>query len=448
MRFNLTTQDEIYMREALDLAKLGRGWVDPNPLVGCVIVKDGRIIGRGYHRRFGYPHAEREALANCIGSGNDPKGAWIYVTLEPCSHYGKTPPCVDALIEAEVGKVVIGSNDPNPLVAGSGISALQNAGIDVACGVLKDECDLLNEVFFHYISTNRPFVVAKYSMALDGKIATHTKRPLSITGAEAREQVHIERATYASIMVGVNTVIADDPSLNARSSALISPVQIKGSSNGASIQETMDINTPFEDLHQLDLHQSDLPQLDFQQLDLYQPDLHQSDLHQPNLHQPDLHQPVRIICDTDLRTPLDSKVVLTANEQRTIIATCIDFQEEWAPYIDAGCEVIQVEAVVDSEDSAKRRIDLDDLLDKIGKLGLDSIYVEGGSTLFGSLFDQKSIDRLIAYISTELVCGGEKAPSPIGGVGASSADDAIRLDSPKLDVLGNDIRISGRVAYA
>ena len=163
------TVDESYMDMALELAKRGMGAVNPNPLVGAVIVKDEKVIGKGWHERFGGLHAERNALADCKEST---EGATIYVTLEPCCHYGKTPPCTEAILASGIRRVVIGSSDPNPLVAGKGIRILQEAGLTVETGVLKKECDALNAVFFHYIKTKRPYVVMKYAMTLDGKIAT------------------------------------------------------------------------------------------------------------------------------------------------------------------------------------------------------------------------------------------------------------------------------------
>ena len=200
--------DREFMKRALKLAKKGVGHTAPNPMVGAVIVKDGRIIGEGYHERCGSLHAERNALKHCTES---PEGATIYVTLEPCCHHGKQPPCVDALIEAGIGKVVVGSPDPNPLVAGKGIRILREHGIEVVEGVLREECDALNEVFLHYITTHRPFVAAKYAMSLDGKIAAYTGASRWISGEASRRHAHTLRNRYAAILAGVGTVLADDP---------------------------------------------------------------------------------------------------------------------------------------------------------------------------------------------------------------------------------------------
>ena len=205
--------DTEYMGLAIKLAKQGCGWVNPNPMVGAVIVKDGRIIGQGYHKKYGELHAERNALSNCHTSA---VGATLYVTLEPCCHHGKTPPCTEAIIESGISRVVVGSSDPNPLVAGKGIAILRSHGIEVIEHVAKDECDKLNESFFYYIQNRMPYVVMKYAMTMDGKIATYTGKSQWITGEKARQRVHEDRHRYSAIMVGVGTVLADDPMLTCR----------------------------------------------------------------------------------------------------------------------------------------------------------------------------------------------------------------------------------------
>ena len=215
--------DETYMRRALELAEKGAGWVSPNPLVGAVIVKDEEIIGEGYHEQYGQLHAERNALAHCTKS---PKGATIYVTLEPCCHHGKQPPCTDALLAAGIRRVVIGSKDPNPLVHGKGIRILREHGVEVTEHVLEKECDAENEVFFHYMQTKLPFVILKYAMTLDGKIATKTGASKWITGEAARKEVQHMRHQYMGIMAGIGTVLADDPMLNVRVEGWKSPVRI------------------------------------------------------------------------------------------------------------------------------------------------------------------------------------------------------------------------------
>ncbi len=215
--------DNDYMALALQLAKQGCGWTSPNPMVGAVIVKDGRIIGQGYHERYGDLHAERNALASCTES---PKGATLYVTLEPCCHHGKQPPCVDAILEAGIARVVTGSDDPNPLAAGKGIDILRSRGISVTEHVQKEACDRINDIFFHYIQTRRPFVAMKYAMTMDGKMATCTGTSRWITGEGAREHVHRLRHRYRSIMVGSGTVLSDDPLLTCRLEGGRNPIRI------------------------------------------------------------------------------------------------------------------------------------------------------------------------------------------------------------------------------
>ncbi len=212
-----------YMDLAIDLAKKGRGRVNPNPLVGAVIVKDEVIIGSGYHKKYGGPHAERQALAACTESA---AGATLYVTLEPCCHHGKTPPCTEAIIANKISRVVIGTTDPNPLVGGKGIEILRAHGITVITGVQEAACQELNAVFFHYIKNKTPYVLMKYAMTLDGKIATRTGKSKWITGELARTAVHQTRNEVAGIMVGVNTILQDDPQLSCRIEGGRSPSRI------------------------------------------------------------------------------------------------------------------------------------------------------------------------------------------------------------------------------
>ena len=241
MKINVT--DEQYMKLALDLANKGVGFVAPNPMVGAVIVKEGEVIGQGYHEKYGEFHAERNALANCTKS---PSGATMYVTLEPCCHHGKTPPCTDAIMESGIAKVVIGSKDPNKLVAGQGIAKLRESGIEVTTGILQSECDELNEVFFHYIKTKTPYVIMKYAMTMDGKIATTTGKSKWITGEAARYRVHEDRHRYTAIMVGIGTVNEDDPLLNCRIENKKDPIRIICDTNLRLKLDSQTVNTANE----------------------------------------------------------------------------------------------------------------------------------------------------------------------------------------------------------
>ena len=218
--------EEKYMRRAIELAKKGSGHVNPNPLVGAVIVRDGEIIGEGYHECYGQLHAERNAIANAKKRGNSLEGSTIYVTLEPCCHYGKTPPCTEAIIEEKIARVVVGSYDPNPLVSGKGFQMLREKGIEVIPHFLKEECDAMNHVFFHYIRTGTPYVAMKYAMTMDGKIACYTGDSKWVTGEESRAHVQTLRNHYKGIMAGIGTVLADDPMLNCRIEGGRDPIRI------------------------------------------------------------------------------------------------------------------------------------------------------------------------------------------------------------------------------
>ncbi len=215
--------DREYMKRAIELARRGQGYTSPNPLVGAVIVKDGKIIGEGYHERYGAPHAERNALNSLSESASD---ATIYVTLEPCCHHGKQPPCTDAIIKSGIRRVIIGSRDPNPLVSGKGTAILRSHGITVEEDFMREECDRLNPVFFHFITTGMPYIVMKYAMTLDGKTATVTGASKWISGEASRHTVHELRHRYRGIMAGSGTVATDDPLLNCRLDGMRSPVRI------------------------------------------------------------------------------------------------------------------------------------------------------------------------------------------------------------------------------
>jgi len=205
---------EAYMRKAVSLAAKGKGFVSPNPMVGAVIVKNDRIVATGFHRIFGGPHAERNAILKC--SSEDLSGASLYVTLEPCSHHGKTPPCTDIIISSGITSVIVGQIDPNPLVKGKGIKQLRHAGISVYTGVLENQCARLNEVFTKFMTENQPYVTLKIAQTLDGRIATKTGESKWITGQKSRRRVHRLRREHDAVLVGISTVIQDDPMLNVR----------------------------------------------------------------------------------------------------------------------------------------------------------------------------------------------------------------------------------------
>ena len=216
-------EESSYMLRAIELARLGAGFTAPNPMVGAVIVKNGRIIGEGWHKKFGELHAERNAIASLT---EDAHGADIYVTLEPCCHYGRTPPCTEAIVESGISRVFIGSRDPNPLVSGKGAKYLRAHGIEVHEDFMRGECDRLNGIFFHYITTRTPYTAIKYAMTADGKTAAYTGLSKWITGETAREHVHALRGLYSAVLAGIGTVLADDPMLNCRLEGAHQPLRV------------------------------------------------------------------------------------------------------------------------------------------------------------------------------------------------------------------------------
>lgn len=386
----IISEDEYFMRRAITIAKRACGWTSPNPLVGAVLVKDGCIIGEGYHEYFGGLHAERNAIKNCVG---DLSGSTLYVTLEPCCHYGKTPPCTDIIIESKVKRVVLGSSDPNPLVSGKGIEILRENGIEVVEGFLREECDRLNLFFFSHILRQRPYVMLKYAMSMDGKICTHTNKSRWITGEYSRGLVHIDRHRYAAIMVGVNTVLQDDPMLDSRYEC-ISKVLDESECESIGIKKDGDnIVTS---------------------------------------------SPIRIICDTKLRTPLDCKIVTTAKNYRTIIATCSKDESLIRKYIQAGCEII----LQDGEDS----IDLKKLVDSLYLYGIDSLMIEGGSMISWSSLESGIVDYVKGYISPKIL-GGSAVKTPVAGIGVNDPNRAYMLKNMKISTAGEDIILEGDVDY-
>ena len=361
--------DEKFMRRAIALAAQGEGRTRPNPLVGAVIVKDGHLIGEGYHTKYGCLHAEREALADCARRGLVPKGADMYVTLEPCCHTGKQPPCTEAIVESGIGRVIIGSSDPNPLVAGKGIEILRQHGIQVETGFLKDECDALNPIFFHYITSGRPYVALKYAMTADGRIATVTGASKWITGEAARNHVHRLRRRYASILVGINTVLADDPMLNCRL--------------------------------------------------------------------PDGVNPVRIVLDSSLRIPMDCQLVKTAREIKTIVVCGAAPETRREQLEKLGVEVLAMPG-------SDGRPDLKALVLELGRRGIDSLLIEGGSQVHYSALDAGIVNHIYSYVAPEIF-GGNTALGPVSGAGVQKVSDAFRLKLAGTQLLGDDILIEYEV---
>jgi diaminohydroxyphosphoribosylaminopyrimidine deaminase/5-amino-6-(5-phosphoribosylamino)uracil reductase len=387
------------MKRALELAKLGEGHTAPNPLVGAVIVKDGQIIGEGWHALYGGPHAEIMAFQSLKASA---EGATLYVTLEPCSHFGKTPPCVDAIIAHKISKVIVAMLDPNPLVSGRGVQKLTEHGITVKTGILESESADLNEPFLKFIQVGCPLIVVKTAMTLDGKLASATGDSKWISNAASRQLVHKMRNKYSGIMVGIGTVLADDPSLTTRLVMSIEDVAAD------SIKQAYLTSMSIEDVAADSIKQAYV-------------------------------DPHRIIIDTHARTPLTAKVLnLPDSKAMTIIATT-----EFAP-LENRLALEAKGATVLTLPSKDGHVDLKALIKKLGEMHIDSVLVEGGSELNFSLFNEQLVDRVFAFIAPKII-GGRNAKTPVAGKGIAMMRDAIQLENVKVSMIESDILIEATV---
>ncbi len=361
--------DYWHMQRALELAARGEGFVEPNPMVGCVVARGVEIIGEGWHRRFGGPHAEVEALRI---AGPRAAGATVYVTLEPCCHRGKTPPCTGAVIAAAPARVVIAQRDPFPEVAGKGIAQLEAAGVAVEVGTGEAEARRLNAPYLKLVETGRPWVLAKWAMTLDGKLATCTGESRWISGLQSRAVVHRLRGRVDAVIVGRETAVRDDPLLTARP--------------------------------------------------------------------PGPRTPTRVVLDTGANLPIGSQLVRTAAETPVLVAT-----GETAPpanrkrLTEAGCEVL----VFPGKDYAER---LDALLAELGRRRMTNVLFEGGGRVLGTLFDTRAIEEVHVFIAPKIV-GGAEAPSPVAGGGLAAMAEAIRVPSPVIEILGDDVYVRG-ISYS
>jgi diaminohydroxyphosphoribosylaminopyrimidine deaminase/5-amino-6-(5-phosphoribosylamino)uracil reductase len=343
--------DGAFMRRALALAERGWGHTAPNPMVGAVVVRDGNVVGEGWHAAYGAAHAETEALA---AAGDLAHGATLYVTLEPCNHHGKTPPCSDAIIAAGIARVVVATAELGPIAFG-GAEKLRAAGIVVDVGEAERAAQELNAAFFHAIGSDRPFIQLKLAMSLDSAIADHTRRQRWLTGEAARREVHRMRANADAIAVGIGTALADDPHLNVR----------------------------------------DYP--------------------------PPRVQPARIVFDTSARLPLHSNLVRTARGQRTIVVCWSPDPMHASALEHAGVELVHAQS-------------LRDALGALAAMGLQSILVEGGAALAGSLMHEGLVDRLIIF-RAPVVLGAGALPAFTGMLQATveDAERWIVVSSSRLD---------------
>ncbi len=359
------------MQAALRLAQRGIGSVEPNPAVGCIIVKANQVVGRGWHKKFGAAHAEINALEDCTRLGVSPAGAAMYVTLEPCCHHGKTPPCTDAIIESKPAKVVVAAIDPSVHASGRGIEELRRAGIEVITGVCKEQARLLNAPFIKFAVSGRTWVILKWAQSIDGKLAYVDARDKEkwISNELSRKDAHKLRRRVGAILVGINTVLADDP--------LLTPRPARGKN------------------------------------------------------------PARIVLDSNLRIPLDCRLLATAGKTPVLILTnsqSIQANPQKAEAVSGkGAELL---ALPDTPGLSSIRF----LLDELSKRGVAQLLVEGGPTLIGSFLREGLADEICVYIAAKLL-GGKGA----AGIGEPIADLTQALEMCYVDVkrFGDDVRLTG-----
>lgn len=361
----LRADDLRWMGRALELAERGAGLTSPNPMVGAVVVAAGRAIGEGFHARAGGPHAEIEALAQ---AGAAARGATLYVTLEPCNHTGRTPPCVEAVRAAGIARVVAATTDPNPRVAGGGTPALARAGVEATVGCREPEAIHLNRAFFSTMRTGRPHVTIKWAATLDGKIADGNRVSRWITGPEARLEAHRLRSRADAVVVGIGTVLADDPALDVR------------------------LGTPWP------------------------------------------REPFRVVVDSSARLPVTSRVIGaghgTGSPERAVVAvTDAADPERLAALETRGVTILRCKA-------HEGRVDVDDLLARLGSLDAIGVLVEGGGQLAGAFLEAGVVDRVVAF-SAPLLLGGVTAPGALGGVGLP-LPDGVRLEGVNFRPVGTD----------
>lgn len=363
------------MSKAIQLAKKGLYTCNPNPRVGCVLFNDGLVIGEGWHARAGEEHAEIMALRSA--RENNPNyiaGSTAYVTLEPCCHTGKTPPCVNELIDAKIKHVVIGMSDPNPLVAGKGIQALENAGIKVTQNILQDQAMSLNPGFIKRMSTNKPYVRLKMAASLDGKTALNNGTSQWITGTPARQDVQYWRARSSAVLTGVGTLIADNPSLNVR----------------------------FDDADNANIK-----------------------------------QPLRVILDSHLRTPPESKIFQYGGE--VLIVTISENEEKKDKLRSDKTEVIQLPANI------KGQVDLHSLMSVLAEAEMNELLIESGSELAGAFLDAAYVDEIVLYLAPQII--GAQAKSLFELPELQNMQDRIDLKIVDTRMLGNDLRINAKPIY-
>lgn len=396
-------QDIKYMKLALRLARRGYGNTSPNPMVGAVLVRGGKILGRGWHKRAGYPHAEIEALQYAQRRGQNPRAATLYVTLEPCCTRGRTPPCTEALIQAGVRRVVAGATDPNPRHCGQGFNILLRAGLEVTHGLLAGECEQLNEAFNYWIVHRRPLVTVKAAMTLDGKIGTADGESKWITGEQARARGMVLRRGADAVLVGINTVLADNPSLTCRAVAAGS---LPASENESRVRRSSSGQTAA----------------------------------QP--------KPLRrIVLDAMARTPLSAKVV---SDPWAALTTIVVSRQAPAKRVKSLAKKVRVLVTPTAKPprfgkaNTPVRLDLGWLLKKLGEEEVTSLLVEGGGEVNAS-FLLGGFAHRVAFFYAPKILGGRAARKAVAGNGAASLTETLSLTGLKWERLGSDWLLTARV---
>jgi diaminohydroxyphosphoribosylaminopyrimidine deaminase/5-amino-6-(5-phosphoribosylamino)uracil reductase len=382
----LTDEDRTALRRALALAEGGRGRVSPNPLVGAVLVREGRTIGEGLHAELGGLHAEAAALADCRARGEDPHAATAYVTQEPCAHHGRQPPCAEALVAAGIARVVIASDDPSEHASGRGPAELEAAGIEVAWanGAEASAARLLNQPFRKWARTGLPLVTLKSALSLDGRTATAAGDSRWISGEASRALVHRWRAEADAVAVGIGTALADDPLLTARPAA-------NPAAPGGGAEDAVGASS----------------------------------------------QPLRVVFDSGARLPLGSRLVGSVDEGPVIVVAAGDAATaEVGALREAGVEVLTL--------AGDRRARVAEALRELGARGVGSLLVEGGAELAGTFLDAGEVDQLWLFVAP-IVIGGAGARPLLGGDGVERVADAIRARDLDYERLGDDLLISARL---
>ncbi len=383
-----TENDKKYMRTAINLAQKAKGYTSPNPVVGAVIVKDDIIISKGYHKKAGCAHAEIEAM-NACSDKTALKGSVMYVTLEPCSIYEKTPPCVDAIIKREFAEVVIGSTDFNPRINGNGIKALEKAKIKVRVGLFSEEIKRQNEIFFKHITTTSPFICCKIASSIDGKIAVKSSDSKWITSGQSRKMVQKMRKEYDCIMTGINTVLTDDPFLYPRKT--LEKFLIKS-------------NTPADE------EDNDSTIL---------PDIRKG------------KQFYRVILDSGLKLPFDSNIVRTANLVKTIIfvsnkISLDDFNYRTGCLSQKNIDIVKVSSH-QSENKETLLLDLKEILKKLySDYGITSVFLESGPSLVTEFLKNNLIDKFIFFLAPKII-GGDSSFNMFSGLNINKINDALSI---------------------